>query len=247
MSSVSLLPITNLPEIKPGDNLIQLLAESDPKPQPGDIMVVTQKVVSKAEDRLVKLRDVEPTRRAHDIAQRWDKDPRLVELVLRESQALLRQERGVLISHTKHGFVCANAGIDMSNIDGGETACLLPEDCDRSAKVISQGLLNTLGFHVPVIVSDSFGRPWRMGITNVALGCFGMEVLLDHRGQPDSCGLEMKATVINLADALAASTELVTGKTLGYGATLIRGYTYTESQDSSIQASLRPWEDCFFT
>ena len=247
MSAVSLLPITNLPEIQPGDDLTPLLCSAQPAIEPGDILVVTQKVVSKSEGRLVRLDSVTPSPRALEIGQKWEKDPQLVELVLQESQRLLREERGVLISLTRQGFVCANAGIDMSNVDGGQTACLLPIDCDASARRISEEVGRGLGFLVPVIISDSFGRPWRMGITNVALGSFGLEALLDHRGTPDSCGLEMKATVIAVADSLAASTELVVGKTTGFGATLVRGYSYPPSGESNIQATLRPWEHCFFT
>ena len=247
MSAVSILGITNLPEIKPGHDLVALLRESEPKIQTGDILVVTQKVVSKAENRLFKLVDVVPSARAQEIAQRWDKHPGLVELVLKESQELLREENGVLISRSRQGFVCANAGIDLSNVDGGETACLLPLDCDASAKSLSLGLSEKLGFIVPVIISDSFGRPWRMGITNVALGCFGLEPLLDHRGTLDSHGLEMKATVISVADTIAASTELVVGKTNHCGAAIIRGYSYLTAPDSSIRETLRPWSQCFFT
>lgn len=247
MSAVSILAITNLPEITPGNDLIELLGASDPSPESGDILVVTQKVVSKAEGRLVRLAEVKPTEKARQIAQKWDKDPALVQLVLDESRELLREERGVLISLTRQGFVCANAGIDLSNVDGGETACLLPEDCDRSAASLSKGLSELLGFHLPVLISDSFGRPWRLGITNVALGSYGLEVLLDHRGSCDPFGMEMKATVMAVADSIAASTELVVGKTLGRGACLVRGYAYQESHDSNIQQSLRPWSDCFFT
>ena len=247
MSAVSLLPITNLPEIRPGDDLTPMLCSAEPAIEPGDILIVTQKVVSKSEGRLVRLDSVSPSPRAIEIGKKWDKDPQLVELVLQESQRLLREERGVLISLTRQGFVCANAGIDLSNVDGGQTACLLPIDCDASARRISEEVGHRLGYSVPVIISDSFGRPWRMGITNIALGSFGLEALLDHRGTPDSFGLEMKATVIGVADSLAASTELVVGKTTGFGATLVRGYSYTPSVESNIQATLRPWEHCFFT
>ncbi len=246
MSRVELLAVTNLPEVVPGDDLVELLHRSEPPLAAGDILVVTQKVVSKAEGRLVRLDQVSPGERAREIALQWDKDPRLVELVLQESQELLRQERGVLIARTHHGFICANAGIDLSNVDGGETACLLPSDSDRSARELSLALSQRLGFELPVIISDSFGRPWRQGITNVALGSFGLEVLLDHRGQCDPHGLEMKATVMAVADTLAAATELVVGKTTGYGATIVRGYPYQPSQDSTLKASIRPLEQCFF-
>ena len=247
MSHISILGITSLPEIKPDHNLVELLVESEPKLTPGDILTVTHKAVSTAEGRLFKLSEVAPSVRAQKIAERWEKDPGLVELVLRESRELLREENGVLISLTRQGFVCANAGIDLSNVDGGETACLLPIDCDASARDISTKVSQKLGFHIPVIVTDSFGRPWRLGITNVALGCFGLEPLLDHRGSFDCHGLEMKATVIAVADTLAASTELVVGKTSQCGAAIIRGYSYQKSLNTSIQETLRPWPQCFFT
>lgn len=246
MSQVQLIAVTSLPEIHPGDDLCGLLSQCEPSLIEGDILVVTQKVVSKAEGRLVRLEDVEPGERAQEIAQKWEKDARLVELVLGESRELLREDRGVLIARTHHGFVCANAGIDLSNIDGGETACLLPLDSDRSARELSERVSEQLGFKVPVVISDSFGRPWRQGITNVALGSYGLEVLLDHRGTCDPFGLEMKATVMAVADTLAASTELVVGKTLGYGACIVRGYAYEPSETSTLASSLRPWDQCFF-
>lgn len=246
MSSVSILAITNLPEIEPGVDLIPLFEGSEPSLMKGDILVVTQKVISKSENRLVCLESVKPGVEAQRLATQWDKDARLVELVLGESAELLRQERGVLISRTHHGFVCANAGIDLSNVDGGSTACLLPLDCDRSARELSRSLSESLGFSLPVIISDSFGRPWRVGITNVALGSYGLNPLLDHRGAPDVCGLEMKATVIGIADTLAASTELVVGKTKGYGASIVRGYNYQHDTNLGVADTIRPTEQCFF-
>lgn len=223
-----------------------MLTKALTEPQPGDILVVTQKVVSKAEGRLVRLDQVRPRAQALELAQKYDKHPGLVELVLQESQELLRHEFGVLISRTREGFVCANAGIDLSNVDGGQTACLLPLDCDDSARRLSEGLSQRLGFHVPVIISDSFGRPWRHGITNIALGSHGLNPLLDYRGTQDPFGLEMKATVIAVADTLACSTELVVGKTTGCGATIIRGYSYEPTSQGGIQETIRPWEQCFF-
>jgi coenzyme F420-0:L-glutamate ligase/coenzyme F420-1:gamma-L-glutamate ligase len=246
MSQVTLLALQGLPEIEPGDDLVSLLLAAQPALRPGDILVVTQKVVSKAEGRLVPLASVVPSPRALEIARAMDKEPALVELVLQESQQLIRQERGVLISRTHHGFVCANAGIDLSNVDGGKTACLLPVDPDGSARRIYEGLQENLGFPVPVLISDSFGRPWRQGITNVTLGSFGLEPLLDYRGQRDAHGLEMKATVTAVADSLAAATELVVGKSTGAGASIVRGYAYSASQEATFASTIRPWEHCFF-
>ena len=246
MNSVSLLPVENLPEIGPGDDLVGLLSNTQPQLQAGDILVVTQKVVSKAEGRVIRLASVEPSAKAQEIAQRMDKDPALVELILQESQELVRQERGVIVSRTHHGFVCANAGIDLSNVDGGESACLLPVDPDGSARKLYEGLRQKLGFSVPVLISDSFGRPWRQGITNITLGSWGLDPLLDYRGQNDAQGLEMKATVTAVADSLSAATELVVGKSTGAGATIIRGYCYVASDSIGFLSTLRPWEQCFF-
>jgi coenzyme F420-0:L-glutamate ligase/coenzyme F420-1:gamma-L-glutamate ligase len=246
MTSVSVLAMHGLPEIQPGDDLVPLLLACRPEMIPGDVLVVTQKVVSKAEGRLVRLDQVRPSRRALEIAQSMDKDPALVELVLQESEELVRQERGVLVSRTHHGFVCANAGIDLSNVDGGHTACLLPKDPDGSARQLYQRLRETLGFPVPVLISDSFGRPWRQGITNVTLGCCGLEPLLDYRGQTDAQGLEMKATVTAVADSLAAATELVVGKSTGAGACIVRGYAYVASEQADFASTIRPWDQCFF-
>ncbi len=246
MTSVTLLAIENLPEISPGSDLITLLSNSRPQLEEGDILVVTQKVVSKAEGRLVRLDSVQPSPRALEIAERMEKDPALVELVLRESQELIRQERGVLVSRTHHGFVCANAGIDLSNVDGGHTACLLPVDPDRSARDLYDGLRKRLGYSVPVLISDSFGRPWRQGITNVTLGSWGLEPLLDYRGQHDAQGLEMNATVTAVADSLSAATELVVGKSTGAGASIVRGYRYVPDEKTGFLSTLRPWEQCFF-
>lgn len=246
MAGVTIWPFEGLPEIAAGDQLAPLLLAGRPALEEGDILVVTQKVVSKAEGRLVPLASVTPSARAQELASRLDKDAALVELVLQESQELLRSERGVLISRTHHGFVCANAGIDLSNIDGGATACLLPVDPDGSARALYEELREQLGFAVPVLISDSFGRPWRQGITNVTLGCWGLEPLLDYRGQRDAQGLEMKATVCAVADALAAATELVVGKSTGVGACVIRGYRYQPQESHGFLSTLRPWEHCFF-
>lgn len=246
MTAVSLHPLVGLPEVRPGDDLVALLLAATPALSPGDILVVTQKIVSKAEGRLVRLDSVTPSAGALEIAARMDKDPALVELVLQESQELLRQERGTLVSRTHHGFVCANAGIDLSNVDGGQTACLLPIDSDASARKIYEGLRDHLGFPVPVLISDSFGRPWRLGITNITLGSFGLEPLLDYRGEVDAQGMEMKATVTAVADSLAAATELVVGKSTGAGASIVRGYGYTPSEEATFASTIRPWEHCFF-
>jgi len=221
-----------LPEIRPGDDLGRLVAEAwwkltaeDPSlaPTAGDVIVVTQKVVSKAEGRIVDLTRVEPRAEALEWARAWDKDPRQVEVVLRESAQIVRMEHGVIISRTHHGFVCANAGVDASNVGEGDVVTLLPDDPDRSALGLRNAILEELGVDVGVVVSDSFGRPWRMGITDVALGVSGFAPLADLRGEVDTEGRVMKATVVAVADQLASTAELTSGKTSRQPVVLIRG------------------------
>ncbi|MCA9790283.1 MAG: coenzyme F420-0:L-glutamate ligase [Candidatus Eremiobacteraeota bacterium] len=221
---MTVLPVTGLPEVRPGDDLVGMLLASGFEFANGDVVVVTQKIVSKAEGRLVRLDSVSPRPEAIEFATRYDKDPRQVELVLAESHEILRMERGIIISRTHQGFVCANAGLDMSNTDGGETACLLPLDCDASARALHQGLTQRLGFELGLIVSDSFGRPWRNGIVNVALGVAGMAACRDYRGQTDPAGLELKASIMASADMLASAAELVMGKTDAVPVAVIRGW-----------------------
>ena len=224
--------LPELPEIHPGDPLGRLIAEAwwqlvtqEPElaPATGDVLVVTQKVVSKAEGRMVALAQVEPRPEALEWAQTWGKDARQVEVVLRESAQVLRMERGIIISRTHHGFVCANAGVDASNVGTEDMVTLLPEDPDRSAAELRQSILDELGVEVGVVVSDSFGRPWRLGITDVALGVSGFRPLHDLRGRPDSDGRRMQATVVAVADQLASAAELASGKTSRRPVVLIRG------------------------
>ncbi len=247
--TVSLWALEGLPEVRPGDPLPDFLQEAlarSPGVEPGDMLVVAQKIVSKAEGRLFPLAEVVPGPEALALAARSGKDPRIVELVLRESIEILREERGVLIARTREGFICANAGLDLSNVDGGRTACLLPLDCDGSAQRLHHELSGRLGFSLPVVISDSFGRPWRHGITNVALGAAGFEPLIDLRGQKDAHGLELRATVMALADSVAAATDLVMGKSDGAGAVVVRGVGWSASAVGGIRETLRPIEECFF-
>jgi coenzyme F420-0:L-glutamate ligase/coenzyme F420-1:gamma-L-glutamate ligase len=229
---LSAVALPALPEIRPGDDLGHLIAdawrtlmadEADLAPAAGDVVVVTQKVVSKAEDRIVDLTTIEPRPEAVAWARRWDKDPRQVEVVLRESAEIVRQEHGVIISRTRHGFVCANAGVDASNVGAEDVVTLLPEDPDASAQGLHAALLAELGVAIGVVISDSFGRPWRLGITDVALGVAGFAPLADLRGGVDTEGREMKATVVAVADQLASTAELTSGKTSRRPVVLIRG------------------------
>ncbi len=221
-----------IPEVRPGDDLGGLvigawreLASRDPDlaPRLDDVLVVTQKVVSKAEGRIVDLASVEPRAEAVAFAERWGRDPRQVEVVLRESVEVLRMERGVIISRTSHGFVCANAGVDASNVGRPDEVTLLPLDPDASARAIRDRIWVELGVAPGVVVSDSFGRPWRWGIVDVALGVAGFRPLDDQRGRPDASGRTMHATVVAVADQLASTAELASGKTSGRPLVLVRG------------------------
>jgi coenzyme F420-0:L-glutamate ligase / coenzyme F420-1:gamma-L-glutamate ligase len=229
MSELRVIAVRGLPEVRPGDDLgvllCQALAAGGPALEDGDIVVVTQKVVSKAEGRLVDLRTVEPSPFATDYAARHDKDARQVEVVLRESARIVRMDRGVLISETRHGFVCANAGVDASNA-ALETVALLPLDPDASAAAIRAALGRELGVLPAVVISDTFGRPWRQGIVNVAIGVAGMAPLRDYTGQRDPQGYELRVSVIAVADELASAAELVMGKLDGVPAAVVRGYAY---------------------
>ena len=223
---VEIFPLPGLPEIKPGDDIAAAIAQaaraSDMRIAEDDVFVVAQKVVSKAEARIVRLDQVVPSERARVWADEWNKDARVVELVLRESKRIVRMERGVIITETRHGFVCANAGIDVSNADE-ETAILLPDDPDGSARALHAALSEIFACHVGVIVSDTFGRAWREGLVNVALGVAGLSALNDYRGQTDANGKKLQATVIAVADELAAAAELVMGKADRIPVAIIRG------------------------
>ena len=228
---VEVIALAGLPEIHEGDDLEAMIGDAlEATPgafpaQPGDVLVVTQKVVSKAEGAVVDLRTVEPSPQALEWAAAWDRDARQIEVVLREASRIVRMERGVLITETRHGFVCANGGIDASNVgpDSGDTVTLLPVDPDASAARIRDALRARFGTDLPVIVSDSFGRPWRWGIVDVALGVSGILPLEDLRGQPDADGRVMRTTVRAVADELASAAELALGKTAGRPVALVRG------------------------
>jgi coenzyme F420-0:L-glutamate ligase/coenzyme F420-1:gamma-L-glutamate ligase len=224
-----------LSEIRSGDDLARLLTEAAKTqnliPAAGDVFVMAQKIVSKAEGRTVRLDTIKPSQRAERWAAEFKKDPRVIEIVLREAAAIVRMERGVIIAKTRHGFVCANAGVDVSNSAAG-TALLLPEDPDRSARALQEELSRAFGVHLAVIISDTFGRPWREGLVNVALGVAGMEPLTDYRGLHDEQGRALLASVIASADELAAAAGLVMGKLNRLPVAVIRGLKFTEGKGS---------------
>jgi coenzyme F420-0:L-glutamate ligase/coenzyme F420-1:gamma-L-glutamate ligase len=230
-----------VPEVKPGDDLGALLADAV---EDGDVLVVAQKAVSKAEGRLRPLSEVEAGERARQLAEDHGKDPRLVQVVLDETVELMRAERGVLICRTRHGFVCANAGVDLSNVPGSEVAVLLPDDPDASARRIRAGL----GKRAAVVVSDSFGRAWRLGQVDVALGAAGLAPINDLRGEVDAHGRELRVTELATADALAAAADLARGKASGEPAVIVRGLArlVTDDDGPGARALLRDVEEDLF-
>jgi coenzyme F420-0:L-glutamate ligase/coenzyme F420-1:gamma-L-glutamate ligase len=226
---IELLALDGIPEIHPGDDLGAIIADAVEHAAiglvEGDVLIVTQKIVSKAEGRIVALDSVQPSQTALAWASRWHKDARQVELVLRESAEIVRwADGGLIISRTRHGLVCANAGVDQSNVGGGDIATLLPEDPDASARGLREALGARLGTRPAVVISDSFGRPWRNGIVNVAIGSAGLAALVDLRGTPDAQGRVMQSTVIAVADELASAADLAGGKTGQRPVVLVRGY-----------------------
>ncbi len=247
---IRIIGIEGIPEIQPGDDLAALLltaaARQGTPPQSGDVLVVTQKIVSKTEGRVVSLEGIDPSPLALAITAGHRRDPRHTELILRESRRIVRMDRGVILSETRHGFNCANAGIDASNIPGDNTVALLPLDPDASARQIRDAVKARSGADTAVIISDTFGRPWRSAAVNVAIGVAGFNPLLSYVGQEDAHGNLMHTTVIAVADELAAAAELVTGKTEGIPVTIIRGYPWEPMPNASNQALIRdPDKDLF--
>ena len=249
---VQVIGITGLPEVHTGNRLGEMISGAALRQgtplMGGDVLVVTQKAVSKAEGRIVDLATVTPSPEALQLAAETERDPRLVELILRESRSLVRVDtaRGLLITETRHGFVCANAGIDTSNVPGDGVVSLLPEDSDMSARRI-QGEVYTAspGIRVAVIVSDTFGRAWREGHTNFAIGIAGIDPFRDYRGTLDSCGKTLKVTRIAVADELTSTAELVVGKASGIPAAIIRGYPYPPGEGSVASLIRDPSLDLF--
>jgi coenzyme F420-0:L-glutamate ligase / coenzyme F420-1:gamma-L-glutamate ligase len=241
MTELRVLPVEGLPEVTEGMKVGELIA-GRAELEDGDIVVISQKIVSKAEGRIRQLSTVEPSCRARELAAEHDKDPALVELILNESREVLRAERGILITETHHGFVCANAGIDTSNLPEDGTVCLLPEDPDASARRIRAE------FSTAVVIADSFGRAWRLGQAEVAIGCAGLTPLDDWRGRRDTGGRELKATEIAIADEVAAAADLVRDKDSKVPAAIVRGLGhYVTAEDGLGAAALRrsPTEDLF--
>src|SRR5579863_918164 len=246
---VRLIPIVVAGEIVPGASIPEKLLESLHRRRmrfkAGDILVVKHKIVSKAEGCLVDLATITPSTESLAWARQYDLDARVIELALRESCAVIRRKHGVLITETRHGFLCANSAIDVSNVDGGKHALLLPENPDCSAANLRRELKKRTGISIPVIITDSFGRPWREGLTDFAIGIAGMKPLRDDRGRRDSHGYKLKASVEAVADELASAAGLVCGKLNRAPACIIRGYRY-DSGAGGVEALLRsPASDLF--
>lgn len=252
-AKVELFALRDLPRVAPGDDLAELLAQgladNELKPRDGDVVVIAQKIVSKAEGRLIDLGTVIPSPRAEQIAREVEKDPRLVELILRESVRVVRQRKDVLIVEHRLGFVMANAGIDQSNVDTtqyAEPALLLPEDPDASASRLRTRLSQRHGAEVAVIINDSFGRPWRRGTVGVAIGCAGLPALRDLRGQPDLFGRTLRVTEVGLADEMAAAASLLMGQAAeALPVVLIRGLALTGPSLNAQSLIRSPHEDLF--
>jgi coenzyme F420-0:L-glutamate ligase/coenzyme F420-1:gamma-L-glutamate ligase len=245
---IELLPLLGLPEIRKGDDLARRIAESSRQAKTpfehGDVVVIAQKIVSKAEGRILRLSTVKPSPHALQLAAKLKKDPRLVEVILRESRRIVRSEP-VLIVETYHGFVCANAGVDHSNVPGRDAVSLLPRHPDRAARRLAAALRKRTGKRIAVIISDTFGRPWRLGLTNVAIGAAGVPALLDLRGLRDLYGKPLRATILAVADELAAAAGLLMGKAAGIPAVVIRGYRYRPVLDPAARVIRPANEDLF--
>jgi coenzyme F420-0:L-glutamate ligase / coenzyme F420-1:gamma-L-glutamate ligase len=247
-ASIELLSIPGLPEIRKGNDLAKLIVDAMRRAklslEHGDVLVVAQKIVSKAEGRVTDLSRFKPSATAEQLAAKLNKDPRLVEASLRESRRVVRSDP-VLIVETHHGFVCANAGVDQSNIPGRDVVSLLPRDPDRSARRLAAGLRKRTGKQIAVLISDTFGRPWRLGLTNIAIGAAGVPALLDLRGTRDLHRKPLRATILAVADELAAAAGLVMGKAEGIPVVVIRGYRYRPVLDPAARIIRPAHEDLF--
>lgn len=248
---IQILPVRGLPVIEDGDRLSKLICQAitnqGARIKDGDVIVVTHVVVSRSEGNVVNLHDVEPSKFAEIVALKAGKDPALVEVILREAQSIIRMRNGSLITQTKHGLICANSGVDRSNVPGENMVALLPEDADVSARRIRRNIEKETGKKVAIIISDTHGRPLRDGEINVAIGVAGLEPIRDRRGETDLFGYILKAKRTAIADELASAAELVIGQTdEGVPAAIVRGYSYVKSEKATAKKMLRPLEKEFF-
>ena len=241
--ALQVIPVKIQKEIESGDNLVDLILESF-EINDDDILVFSQKIISKNEGRIINLASVNPSLLADGISNSYGKDPRLVELILSESKRIVRMENGIIIVETKHGFVCANAGIDESNVENGY-ATLLPDDPDKSANSLKYRIKQKTGKRIAVIISDTFGRPFRLGQTDVAIGIAGLEPILDYNGKPDTFGKIMRVTAIAIADEICSASDLVMGKVKKCPVAIIRNYDFSSST-AKIRKMLRSDHDDLF-
>jgi coenzyme F420-0:L-glutamate ligase/coenzyme F420-1:gamma-L-glutamate ligase len=248
VNRIEVIPVEGIPEVSKGDDLASLILASVRRSSlallEGDVIVVKHKIVSKAEGRVVRVDAVAPGRRARALAKKEGKDPRLVELMLRESVRVVRASHGVIITQTKQGFVCANSGIDQSNVGKGFVA-LLPVDPDRSARHLRRELEKRTGSRLAVVVSDTFGRPWRLGQTDVAIGCSGILPLFSYAGKRDKFGYSLRVTEPSVADEIAGAAELAIGKLKDMPAAIVRGVDY-ERGEGGVRGMLMPPERDLF-
>lgn len=249
MKRLELIGVEGMGEVEPGDSVGRLICEACAREridiQDDDVLVVAQKIVSKSEGRIVGLGTVEPSARARELGRQLGKEPELVEVILGESRRIVRSGGRALIVETHHGFVCANAGVDQSNV-GLKQAALLPEDADRSARAIRAEIRRRLNKNPGIVISDSFGRPWRLGTVDVAVGIAGIVPFKDERGAHDRHGYQLKAAVTAVADEIAAAAELAMGKRDGIPVVIVRGYQIEKKEEGSVRELLRPaTEDLF--
>ena len=246
---IQIFGLKQLPLVKEGDNVADLIVKAAKKDrftiQNRDVIVIAQKIVSKAEGGIVHLKDVSPSPKAEEIAKESGKDPRHVETILQQSSKVVRRKGAHLIVETRHGFVCANAGVDRSNVEDPESLTVLPADADSSARSIRKRILELTGVDVGVIISDTFGRAWRIGQVNVAIGVNGLCPVVDYRGQKDMFGYVLNVTQMAIADELASAAELVMRKSDGVPVAIIRGLDYS-SGDGSVKELIRPEEEDLF-
>ena len=243
--SIQIIPVKIKEDIQPSDDIVALiLSSSKSSIDDGDVIVISQKIISKKEGRVVNLNSIIPSELSVGISSAYEKDPRLVEAILSESKRIVRMEHGVIIVETNHNFICANAGIDESNVEKG-FATLLPVDPDKSAKKIRDAVLQITGKNTAVIISDTFGRPFRLGQTDHAIGIAGIESIKNYEGKPDTFGKIMRVTAIAIVDELCAAAELVMGKIEKSPAAIIKNYSF-ESKNDSISSIIRDEEEDLF-
>lgn len=247
---IRIIPIRISSDIKKGDDLGAVIADAAKRNSrrilDGDIVVIAQKIVSKAEGRIVDLRTIRPGMMASNLAREQRKDPRVTEVILRESASIVKAKSGIIISETRHGFVCANAGVDQSNAEGKESAVLLPADPDRSARRLSDSIERKTGAKIAVIIADTFGRPFRIGQTNTAIGVSGIRPIKSYIGKRDMYGRKLRVTEIAIADEIASAAELVMGKSERIPVAIVRGYGFEKASNATIRDLIRPKKSDLF-